>query len=44
MIRKSLGADKDTIILPFSSLTKAGREDIWDLMDQVIENEALNEE
>lgn len=44
MIRKALGADKDTIILPFSSLTKAGREDIWDLMDQVIENEALNEE
>ena len=40
MIRKSLGADKDTIILPFSALNKTGREDIWDLMDQVIENEA----
>jgi len=44
MIRKSLGADKDTIILPFSALNKSGREDIWDLMDQVIENEAGYEE
>lgn len=44
MIRKSLGADKDTIILPFSALNKTGREDIWDLMDQVIENEADYEE
>ena len=44
MIRKALGADKDTIILPFSALNKTGREDIWDLMDQVIENEADYEE
>lgn len=38
-IRETLGADEETIILPFSSKTKQGREDIWDLMDQVIENE-----
>lgn len=39
-IRNGLGADKDTIIIPFSSVTKQGLEDIWDFMDQVIENEA----
>ncbi len=44
MIKKGLGADDDTIIIPFSSLTKQGKEDVWDLMDQVIENEALAEE
>ena len=39
-IRNGLGADKDTIIIPFSSVPKQGLEDIWDFMDQVIENEA----
>ncbi|MBR6282113.1 MAG: YihA family ribosome biogenesis GTP-binding protein, partial [Lachnospiraceae bacterium] len=39
LIREGLGADKDTIIVPFSAETKQGREDIWDFMDQVIENE-----
>ena len=39
-IRNGLGADKDTIIIPFSSVTKQGLEDIWDFIDQVIENEA----
>ena len=40
LIRKTLGAPSDTIIIPFSATNKSGREDIWDLMDQVIENEA----
>lgn len=40
LIREGLGADKETIIVPFSAETKAGREIIWDFMDQVIENEA----
>ena len=39
LIREGLGADKDPIIVPFSAETKQGREDIWDFMDQVIENE-----
>lgn len=39
MVRDGLGANKDTIVIPFSSVTKQGRDDIWDLMDQVIENE-----
>ena len=43
-IRKGLGADEDTIIIPFSSVTKQGLEDIWDFMDQVIENEKEEDE
>ena len=39
-IRAGLGADEDTIIIPFSGVTKEGLLDIWDFMDQVIENEA----
>lgn len=39
LIRQGLGADKDTIIVPFSAETKKGRDIIWDFMDQVIENE-----
>ena len=38
-IQKGLNADDDTIIIPFSSVTKQGLEDIYDFMDQVIENE-----
>ncbi len=30
---------RDIIVLPFSSVTKQGREDVLDMMDQVIENE-----
>ena len=41
-IREGLGADGETIIVPFSAQTKQGRETIWDFMDQVIENESEN--
>ncbi len=44
MIKEGLGASEDTIVIPFSSQTKQGKEDIWDLMDQVIENEAYYED
>lgn len=36
MIRKSLGTDKDIKILPFSSLTKQGRDEIWDYIEEII--------
>ncbi|MDD6381134.1 MAG: ribosome biogenesis GTP-binding protein YihA/YsxC [Lachnospiraceae bacterium] len=36
-IKSNTQAD-DPIILPFSSVTKDGREDVLDLMDQVVEN------
>ncbi len=39
LVREGLGADQETIIVPFSAETKQGREIIWDFMDQVIENE-----
>ena len=39
LIRTGLGADKDTIIVPFSAETRQGREIIWDFMDQILENE-----
>jgi GTP-binding protein len=39
LLREGLGADGDTIIVPFSAETKQGREILWDFMDQVIENE-----
>ena len=42
LVREGLGADADTIIVPFSAQTKQGRETIWDFMDQVIENEEKN--
>ena len=38
-IKKSLRCDPETIIIPFSSKTKDGLDDIYDLMDQVICNE-----
>lgn len=39
LVRESLGASEDTIFVPYSSVTMEGREEIWDFMDQVIENE-----
>lgn len=36
-IRMKLKADEDTIIIPFSSVTKEGRETVWDLLDQIKE-------
>ena len=41
LLREGLGATKETIIVPFSSLSKQGRETIWDFMEQVIENEEM---
>lgn len=41
LLRSSIGADEDTIIVPFSSVTGEGKEDIYDFLDQVIENESL---
>lgn len=36
MIRKGLGADKDTKILPFSAQTKQGREEIWETIEELL--------
>ncbi len=37
MIRETLGMDDDELILPFSSLSKAGREEIYEVMDKLLE-------
>ena len=42
-IRVGLEAEKDTIIIPFSATSKQGREEIYDLLDRLLE-EAQNTE
>ena len=41
-VREGLGASSETIIVPFSSKTKAGRDIILDFCDQVLENNKRN--
>lgn len=38
-VRTGLGASADTVIIPFSSVTKQGKEDIYDLLDGYLEAE-----
>lgn len=40
LIRTTLNADKDTIIIPFSAQTKQGREEIYELIDGILEESA----
>lgn len=35
LVKQGLGVDKDTIVIPFSAETKQGREEIYDLIDQL---------
>lgn len=37
LIKKTLSADKDTILIPFSSLTKQGRDEIYELIDTLLD-------
>lgn len=37
LIRTTLEADKETIIIPFSATTKQGREEIYEIIDRIIE-------
>ena len=39
MVRSGLGAKPETRILPYSAITKQGREEIWDLMEELLELE-----
>jgi GTP-binding protein len=34
-VRAGLGLKSDDIVIPFSAQTKQGREEIWDLMEQI---------
>lgn len=40
IIREGLGLKKESIIIPFSAETKQGRDEIWKLMDGLLESEA----
>ena len=38
-VREGLGAPGDEVLIPFSSVTKQGLDDIYDLMEQIIDTE-----
>lgn len=38
-IRQGLQVEKDTVIVPFSSLSKQGREEIWGNIEKILETE-----
>ena len=37
VIRKKLGLDKETPVLPFSALNREGKEEIWEYIDYFVE-------
>jgi len=37
LVKQGLGVDKDTIVIPFSAETRQGREDIYELIDALLE-------
>ena len=39
MIKTGLNVEKDTILIPFSAQTKQGREEIYQLIDEMLKNE-----
>lgn len=39
MVKEGLKAEKDTVLIPFSSLTKQGREEIYDFIDGLLAKE-----
>lgn len=38
ILKEGLGLKKESILIPFSAQTKQGREEIWELMDAIIES------
>lgn len=42
LIKTTLKVEPDTVIIPFSAETKQGREEIYDIIDAIIEQEAGN--
>jgi len=36
LIKTTIGADKETVVIPFSATTKQGREEIYDLLDKTV--------
>lgn len=44
LIRTTLEAGADTVIIPFSSETKQGREEVYELLDRILEENLQSEE
>lgn len=42
LIRTTLEAGKETVIIPFSATTKQGRDEIYEIIDRIIEENAEN--
>lgn len=40
IIREKLGAPKETVMIPFSAVTKVGCEEIYQIMDDILSNES----
>ena len=36
LLRETLQADRDTVIIPFSAETKAGREELWEKVEEIV--------
>lgn len=43
LVKQGFGVDKDTIVIPFSAETKQGREEIYDLIDQLTGKEEVTQ-
>ena len=43
MIKTGLNVKPDTPILPYSALTKQGREEIWNLIDELLDSSPTEE-
>lgn len=39
MVREGLGVDKDGIVIPFSAETKQGRDEIWELIERMMDQD-----
>ena len=44
VIRLGLNTEKGAILIPFSAETKQGREEIWDLVDQILASSGETDE
>ena len=44
LIKTTLEADKNTVIIPFSSVTKQGRDEIYEILDRLIEDATVASE
>lgn len=44
LIRETLGCEKDALLIPFSAETKQGREEIWEVIDDIVTRESTEAE